>query len=145
MTHHSLRFLAVPIALRLQRVQDASHLLRLLLRQYHFSRSEILLQALRLRCSWNRDHALRNHPRQGDLRQRATLTLRERLDLLDNFLVGVEVLALEFGDCLIVEGFVSACFVIKCVGLTLTRAAKIVWSEIFRGLVREVVDEPAVA
>jgi hypothetical protein len=33
------------------------------------------------------------------LRQRAALTLRERLDLRDDFLVVVEVLALEFGDC----------------------------------------------
>ena len=103
MPNHSLRLLTIPITRRLQRIQYTSHLLLLVFCQFHIPRSEVLFQTLRLRCSRNGNHALRNHPRQSNLRQRTPLTLRESFDLLDDFLVVVEVLALEFGNCWLIE------------------------------------------
>ena len=99
MPHHSLHLLTIPVPLRLQRVQNIAHLFLLLFCQFHIPRREVFLKTLRLRRPGNRNHALSNDPRQRNLRQRAALTLRERLDLRDDFLVVVEVLALEFGDC----------------------------------------------
>ena len=57
------------------------------------------------------------------MRQSAALALSQSLDLLDDLLVVVEVLALELGDC----------------------ASEVVRSEVVGSLVREVVDEPPVA
>ena len=105
MTHHRLRPLIVSVPVRLQRVQNLTHLFLLLTRQLNIPRSKVLFQTVRLGRARDRDHALRHDPRQSDLRQRATLALREGLDLLDDFLVVVEVLALEFGDY---EGFVRS-------------------------------------
>jgi hypothetical protein len=99
MSHQPLHLLAVSITLRLQRVKNLAHLLLLPIRQLNISRRKVLYQTMRLSRSRNRDHTLRHHPRQSDLRQSATLALGESLDLLDDFLVVVEVLALEFGDC----------------------------------------------
>ena len=99
MPHHRLHLLTVPVSLRLQRVQNAAHLFLLLVRELHRPRSEILFQALRLRRPRNRNHALGNHPRESNLRQRAALALREQFDLRHDLLVVVEVLALELGDC----------------------------------------------
>jgi hypothetical protein len=99
MSHHRLRPLVVPVSLRLQRVENLAHLLLLFLRQLHIPRSEILFQTMGLGRSGDGDHALRHHPRQSHLRQSASLALGKSLDLLDDLLVVVEVLALEFGDC----------------------------------------------
>jgi hypothetical protein len=98
MPHHSLRLLTVPIPRRLQRIQNTPHLFLLVFRQFHIPGSEVLLKTLRLRRSRNGNHALRNHPRQSNLRQRTPFTLCQSFDLLDDFLVVVEVLALEFGN-----------------------------------------------
>ena len=100
MPHHPLHLLTVSVPLRLQRVQNAAKLLFLLLRQFYFPRSKVLLKTLCFGRSRNRDHALRNDPRQSNLRQRAAFALRNGFDLLNDLLVVVEVLALEFGDWL---------------------------------------------
>ena len=102
MPHHRLRPLIVSVSLRLQRVQNAAHLLLFLLRQLHISRSKVLLETLCFGRSRDRNHALCNHPRQSNLRQRAAFALRNGFDLLDDLLVVVEVLTLEFGDWLVV-------------------------------------------
>lgn len=99
MANHSLRPLTIPIPRRFQRVQNAAHLFLLLLCHLNLSRSKVLFQTLRFSGPWDGNHALSNHPCQSNLRQRAALTLGEGLDLLDDFLVVVEVLALEFGYC----------------------------------------------
>lgn len=99
MAHHRLHLLAVPIALRLQRVKNLTHLLLLPSRQLDIPRRKVLFQTVRLSRARDRDHALRHHPRQSYLRQSASFTLSQSLDLLDDLLVVVEVLALEFGDC----------------------------------------------
>lgn len=57
------------------------------------------------------------------MRQRASLLLRQLLDLFDDGFVLVEVVALEFRDC----------------------AAEVVGGEVVGRVVGEVVDEPAVA
>jgi hypothetical protein len=123
MTHHRLRPLIVSVPVRLQRVQNLTHLFLLLTRQLNIPRSKVLFQTVRLGRARDRDHALRHHPGQGDLRQSASLALSQCLDLLDDLLVVVEVLALEFGDC----------------------ASEVVGCEIVGSLVGEVVDEPAMA
>jgi hypothetical protein len=123
MPHHRLHLLRVSVSLRLQRVQNPTHLLLLPFRQLNLPRSKVLLQTVRLSRARDGDHALRHHPSQSDLGQSAALALGESLDLLYNLLVVVEVLALEFGDC----------------------AAEVIRSEIVGGLVGEVIDEPAVA
>jgi hypothetical protein len=98
-SHHRLHLLRVSVPLRLQRVQNPTHLLPLPSRQLNLPRSKVLLQTMRLSRARNRNHALRHHPSQSDLRQSAAFTLGEGLDLLYDLLVVVEILALELGDC----------------------------------------------
>lgn len=90
--------------------------------------------------AWDRDHSLRNYPRQSDLCQSAALALGQCLDLLDNLLVFVEVLALEFGDC----GICQIDFHHITIELRLTCAAEVIGCEVIGGLVVEVVHEPTV-
>jgi hypothetical protein len=99
MPHHRLHLLTVSVALRLQRVENRTHLVLLSSRQLNIPRCKVLFQTMRLSRPRDRNHTLRHHPRQRDLRQSAPLALGQRLDLLDDLLVVVEVLALEFGDC----------------------------------------------
>ena len=99
MSYHRLRPFIVSVTGWLQRVNDPPHLLLLLGRQLDIPRRKVLLQTLRLGRAWNRNHTLRHNPCQSDLGQSAALALGQLLDLLDDLLVVVEVLSLEFGDC----------------------------------------------
>jgi len=67
MSNHSLRPLVVSITLRLQRIEDLTHLSPLPFRQLNIPRRKVLLQTVRLGRARDRDHALRHHPRQSDL------------------------------------------------------------------------------
>ena len=97
-THHRLRPLIVPIAMRLHGVENSTHRLLLLRRKLNLPRSEVLFQAPRLRSTWDWDHALLSYPSQSDLGQSAALTLSKLLNFLDDSLVVVEVLALKLRD-----------------------------------------------
>lgn len=98
MPHHGLMLLRITVALRLNVVEDFTDLHLFLIGQNDIPGCNVLFQALWLRRSRNGDHALRNHPRQRDLSESAAFALSEGLDRVDNALVVVEVLALEFGD-----------------------------------------------
>ena len=98
MSNHRLSPLTVPVPLRLERVENASHLFLLFFCQFYIPRREVLFEALRFRRSWDGNHVLCQHPCESDLSQCTSFPLRDFLDRLDDFLVVVEVLALEFGD-----------------------------------------------
>lgn len=144
MPHHSLRLLTVPVPCWFERVQNTTHLLLLFLRELDVPRSEVLFQALWFCCARDRNHALRYHPCQSNLRQRAALTLREGLDLCDDFLVIVEVLALELRHYFMVS-YVDSRHGLLSLPMRerealLTGTTEIIRSEILRTLIREIVD-----
>jgi len=123
MPNHSLLCRCVAVTGWLCLVNNFPHLLPLFVCQLYVPTSPILFQPLRLCRSGDSNHALGSNPCQRDLRCCAALSLSKFLDLLDNCLVLVEVLALELGD--------RATEVVRC---------KVVW----RGIV-EVIHKPAVA
>ena len=97
--HDGLMVLTVSVPMRLRVIDDPAHLPPLVLGQLNVPRRPVLLQPLGLGGAGNRDHALRRHPGQGDLRDGAALARRKLLDLIDDGAVLVEVVALEFGSC----------------------------------------------
>lgn len=98
MAYHCLRFLAIAVSLRFKRIKNPAHLFLLILCQFNVFRSEVLFKTMRLCCAGDRQHSLGKHPRKSNLSERTTLALCNSLDLLNDLLVIVEVLALEFGD-----------------------------------------------
>jgi hypothetical protein len=98
MPNHGLMTWWIAVPEGLGRIDDASHILLLLLRQLDIPRRPILLQPVRFRRARDGDHALRSDPSKGDLSRGAPLLGGELLDLLDDGLVSVEVLALKLGD-----------------------------------------------
>ena len=97
MTHHCLRFLTVAVSLGLDRIKDFTHLILLILCQFNVSGSEVLFETLRLCCARDWQHSLGKYPRKSNLGKSTTLAFCDSLDLLNELLVIVEVLALEFG------------------------------------------------
>lgn len=104
-------------------VNHGTHLLHLLLGKINVTRSEVLLESMRLGRAGNGNHALRSDPSKCNLPCRAALTLSERLDLVHYCKILVEVLALEFGH----------------------GAAEIVGRKIVGRLEVEIVNEPALS
>lgn len=123
MPHHLLSKLAISHTSRLIRLKNLPHLHLLLFRQLNLPRSKVLLQPIYLGRTRNSNHPLGRHPSQRDLSQFTAPLRREFLDLFNDGFVLVEVLALEFWD----------------------RTTKVIGCEVIRGLVWEVVDEPAVS
>lgn len=71
MANRGLPSSRVSVPQRLGLVDDPSHLPPLLVRQIDVSGRPVLLQPRGLGRAGNGDHALRGHPRERDLRQRA--------------------------------------------------------------------------
>src|SRR5260370_15182048 len=65
--------------------------------QANLRSADVFFQVRAVSGSWNRDDvlALRQHPRQRNLTVRRAGAARDRLNLLDESLVAIEVLALE--------------------------------------------------
>ena len=76
------------------RCRNPRHIVR---GQLHPQRADILVQPPRVPRARDRHHVrpLRQHPGQRELRRRAALLLRDRLDARDQFAVAIEVLLLE--------------------------------------------------
>ena len=79
-------------------VDNLPHLFLLSFGQLHIPRLPVLLQPLRFRGSRNSNHPLSGNPGKSDLRQGAASCCCKLLDLVNNRLVLVEVLALELRD-----------------------------------------------
>jgi hypothetical protein len=103
-SNHGLLRGRVAVALGLGLVDNAAHLLLLLVGQLDVARRPVLLEPLGLGGARDGDHALRRDPGQRDLGQGAALARRELLDLVHDAAVLVKVLALEFRHCDVVSG-----------------------------------------
>jgi hypothetical protein len=98
--NHGLMDGTIPVSMWLASINDATHVLRFFLGYFNISRLPVFFKAAWLRGSRDRDQSLANNPGNCDLADLAPLASRELLDFLDNFLVLVEILALELGSYL---------------------------------------------
>lgn len=89
----------ISVTMRLSSINNPTELLLLFFSQINISRCPVLLQPLHLGRSRDSNHTLGGHPSESDLTDTATLANGEFLDLFDNGLVLVEIVALEFGCC----------------------------------------------
>lgn len=84
--------------MRLSSIDDFAHLALFLRSQLNIPRCPVLLQASGLGGSRDSDHSLGSNPSECDLANLAAFARSNFLDCLHNFLILVEVLALEFGS-----------------------------------------------
>lgn len=97
MTHHGLVRSRVPCTNGLVRVDKLPQLLLLFVCELNIPRRPVLFQTLQLGRSGNGNHALGSDPCQGNLGRRASLLGCQCLNLGDNRLVLVKIVALELG------------------------------------------------
>ena len=96
--NHRLVGRSISVSVWLSSINDLAHLLLFLRGQLNIPRCPVLLQASGLGSSWDSNHSLGSNPSECDLADFAALASSDSLDCLHNFLVLVEVLALEFGS-----------------------------------------------
>jgi hypothetical protein len=137
--------------MRLSSINNPTELLLLSLSQINIPRCPVLLQPLHLGSTRDSNHTLSGNPGKRDLTDRTALANSELLDFLDDCLVFVEIVALEFGGC---EGGRDVSIPPSPINLVLNTVMKVgsltCATEIIRGkvigrLVVEVIHKPPVS
>jgi hypothetical protein len=97
------RFLVIPIALRPQGVDELAHLLHFLFSQFDIPGAPILYETMWFGCTRDSDHTLSCYPRQCNLCYGTLFLSRKLAESFCDLLIRVEILALELGDCSILD------------------------------------------
>lgn len=95
-SHHCLMSFRVSVTIGLGRIDNPTHFLLLLIGQFNISRCPVVFQALRLSGAGNGNHSLGSNPGESHLTDWTASPRRDLLDLFNNCLVLVKIVALEF-------------------------------------------------